>query len=168
MKTIISLMQTYFNKVLIINFLLLYASSVHASNMWDPSQSSCSTINCSAVTFNGTVLDLTNVIGGNNVLPWTGQIWAGDGECLRIDLTSLTSGNLEMVVISPDGKLYRNDNRSSSNSRPLIKIDATPVIGYYTLQVSTSDGVPDTIDFTLLFGRYNSGNINCAVPTPSI
>ena len=168
MESFNGLMRTCSNNFLKISVFLLCTSSAYASNMWDPSQSTCSTINCSTVPLNGTVLNLTGVVGGNNVLPWVGSIWADEGECLRVDLTAMTSGNLEMVVIAPNGTLYRNDNRSPSNSRPLIKIDSTPTVGYYTLQVSTSDGVPATIDFTLLLGRYNTGNANCTTPTPSI
>lgn len=168
MKIFNKLKQTMIKKIILCSLISLGASFTHASNMWDPSQSTCSTINCSAVSFNGTVLKLSDVVGGTNVLPWIGQIWSEAGECLRIDLTSMTGGNLEMVVVSPNGTLYRNDNRSASNLKPLLKIDSTPITGYYTLHISTTDGVADTIDFTILFGRYNTGNTNCAAPTPAL
>ncbi|HSE84104.1 MAG TPA: hypothetical protein VLB01_06125, partial [Thermodesulfobacteriota bacterium] len=76
-----------------------------------------------------------------------------------------------IVLISPSGVVWRNDDRDGANDRrPLIKADPTDGQGWYTLQIShySGGGVAGYgDDFTLQYGWYNSGNPNCSNPTPS-
>jgi hypothetical protein len=100
--------------------------------------------------------------------PFILQIYTGGGECVRLDVTNQTH-DLEMILISPTGRIWRNDDRAYPNDRrPLIKA-ITDINGWYTLQVSHYTGGNVIADFTLRYGRYNSGNPNCSsVTTPII
>jgi hypothetical protein len=57
-------------------------------------------------------------------------------------------------------------NRTFTDLRPLIKAN-TPlgITGWYTLQISHYLGGDVFSNFTLRYGRYNSGNVNCSSAT---
>ena len=131
-----------------------------ATNMFDPSPvENCGSINCGARVISGTVL-----LSSGIAVPWVAEIAARKDECLRIDLT-IQSVDLEAVLIAPSGAVYRKDNRSPGDLKPLIKAKKVPVSGWYTLQISQKDGLPVNTDFTLLYGRYPAGDGNCLLGT---
>jgi hypothetical protein len=46
-----------------------------------------------------------------------------------------------------------------------VKITADQT-GWYTVRVANFEGAGEQTNFTLLYGRYTTGNANCANPTP--
>jgi hypothetical protein len=159
--------------------LLSLAAHSEATNIVDPSVSSSETINNSAVRLDGTIFaqSLPTSTPPTTVqisTVWTAEVFARDGECLRFDLTKPVAPDdelrdFELVVIEPNGVVFRNDDRSASDPRPLVKI-APADDGWYTVRVANSFGLGnvfgETNNFTLLYGRYTRGNANCANPTP--
>jgi hypothetical protein len=129
-----------------------------ATNMFDATVSTATKLDATAVTINGTLHD-TN----GNTQPWTTQVYAQPGECLRLFVTS-TNFDAKLTVIAPNGVVFRDDD-SGGSLRPLVKIASAPNFGWYTVQVAHFNGVPLTSDFTMKYGRYNNGNPNCATPT---
>lgn len=100
-------------------------------------------------------------------LPYVEQFYLGPDDCVRIDLTA-QSADLEAVLISPSGAVWRNDDRGGAPKKrrfPLIKANAD-VGGWYTLEFSTFNGAGPSANFTFKFGRYAEGNTNCATLTP--
>jgi hypothetical protein len=76
---------------------------------------------------------------------------------------------MELVVIAPNGTVYRNDDRNGAlDRRPLVKIGSAPNNGWYTVRVGQFAGVATETNVVLLYGRYNAGNPNCASPTPAL
>ena len=131
-----------------------------ATNMFDPTVSTATKLNANAVTLNGTLHD-TN----GNTQPWTTQVYAQPGDCMRLVVTSANGVDVKMVVVAPDGEVFRDDD-SNGNLLPLVKIASAPNFGWYTVQVAHFNGVPQVdLDFVLKYGRYNNGNPNCANPT---
>ena len=158
--------------------LLALAAHSQAMNIVDPSVSSSATINNSAVRLDGIVFaqELPNQ---RITKPWITEVLARRGECLRLDVTRPLASDdeddedldLELVVISPDGIVYRNDDRDElrpDDLRPLVKIANTPSTGWYTVRVAHYLGAGDQTNFTLLYARYTTGNANCADPTPPL
>jgi hypothetical protein len=159
-------MKRYAFSRLFLTILILVFSLVAPKIVWagplvfDPSVSNCTGINCSSTTYNGsTILDQFN-----SANPFILQVFAPDANlCLRIAVSAQT-GNTEIVLVSPTGQVWRNDNRGAGDTRPLVKA-ITDVAGWYTLQVSHSAGSGD-VDFTLNYGVYTPGtNPNCSSPT---
>ena len=96
------------------------------------------------------------------------QVFGAAGECLRLDVASQDI-DLEVLVLSPDGTLWWNDDRIPGVDRkPLVKISNTPRRGWYTVHISHYDGLPRYSNFVLNYGRYSAANLNCASPTPPI
>lgn len=131
------------------------------SKIWDPVRNTCTTINCGAVPvyahFSAT---------GWGLDPFFIQVWANAGECLRLAVTAQTH-DLEMGVFSPDiEENHWVDDDSGGSFRPLIKINPTPVKGWYIVALSHVLGSNVNGRATLVVGRYNAGNPNCASPTP--
>ena len=129
-----------------------------ATNMFDSSVSAATKLDASSVSINGTLHD-TN----GNTQPWTTQVYAQPGECMRLFVTT-TSFDAKMEVIAPNGEVFRDDD-SGGSLRPLVEIASAPNFGWYTVQVAHFNGVPQSADFTMKYGRYNNGNPNCAQPT---
>jgi hypothetical protein len=124
------------------------------------SQNTCTTINCLPTAINGSYE--TNANG--NVDPFVLQIFSSGNECVRLDVISQGT-DLETTLISPNGAIWKNDDRNGAlDRRPLVKA-ITNVRGWYTLQISNFAGSSANADFTLLYGRYPSTNINCSPPT---
>ncbi len=68
----------------------------------DNNVNTCTTINCLSSSFIGTVVS-TTLLG---IEPFIAQIFAGGGECIRVDLIGPNgTGNLdfEMVLTAPNG-----------------------------------------------------------------
>jgi hypothetical protein len=129
-----------------------------ATNMFDSTVSSALKLDNHAVTINGSLHD-----NGFDAEPWTTQVYAQPGECVRLFVSSSTF-DAKMEVIAPDGEVFRDDD-SGGLLRPLVEIASAPKFGWYTVQIAQFAGVPTTGDFTLKYGRYTPGNPNCANPT---
>ena len=141
---------------------LLAPCAANATNLFDPNVSSSTTLDGSSIELNGTLND-TN----GNSQPWTAELYAGVGECLRLFVTS-TAFDAKLTVIAPNGTVYRDDD-SGGSLRPLVRIANAPTQGWYTVQVAHWAGSPINANFTLLYGRYSAGNTNCSIATtPSV
>jgi hypothetical protein len=126
---------------------------------------SCTTPNCSSALIIGTLTS-----HGSYAVPWVIQVASDPGQCVRLETTDVIGSdlNLEMVVVSPSGRVFRNDNISGTNNLSLVKIAPTEH-GFYTVQVSGFNGGAAAVNFELRYGRYSSaGNPNCASPTPPL
>jgi hypothetical protein len=139
---------------------LALVASLHAgaTNLFDPTVSTTTLLDGSSVRLDGTLND-TN----GNSQPWTAELYAGFGECVRFFVTS-TAFDAEMVVIAPNGTIFRDDDGGGS-LRPLVKVGSAPAQGWYTVQVGHFSGAAVNANFTLLYGRYNAGNPNCSIAT---
>jgi hypothetical protein len=125
-----------------------------AQNIWDTSVSSCSTVNCSSLEIGGTLMSLPNL----SALPWTTSVYARSGECLRLDVT-WQQNDLETVVRSPNGTIYREDD--TSGTRPIVSFVVSQT-GWYSVSIAHWSGSAVNADFILKYGRYNGSNMNCA------
>ncbi|HEX6010935.1 MAG TPA: hypothetical protein VFY87_03845 [Geminicoccaceae bacterium] len=119
----------------------------------------CGTPNCASDTIIGTLGS-----HGSYAFPWTIQVASDPGQCVRLDTTEVLGGsglNLEMVVVSPSGRVFRDDDGGVGNL-PLVKITPSEQ-GFYTVQISTANGGAAAVNFKLRYGRYASPtNPNCA------
>lgn len=139
----------------------LFSTEARAgSEIYDSTLSNCSTVNCSSIVFDG----VTNRNNVNQAIPFTIPVYSSGNECMRLDVTRQTI-DLKAVLISPSGKVWINDD-GGGNSRPLIKAN-TDVAGWYTLQLYFYNGAGPlgSNSFTLAYGLYNTGNLNCSSPT---
>jgi hypothetical protein len=149
---------------LLIALFLIPVTAFAGSLVFDPFDpfNDCTGINCASTIINGTY----HADAAGDADPFILQVYSGGNECVRLDVIAATR-DLEMVLISPTGTIWRNNDRNASNPRPLIKA-ITDVNGWYTLQVSQFNGANVTADFTLKYGRHNPGNPNCSPETPSL
>lgn len=134
----------------------LSVGSARATELFDPTFDSCAGLNCSSVVVGGVVNSFANT-----PKPWTAEIRATAGRCLRLDVTQQTA-DLEIVVVAPNGVVYRNDD--SNGLRPLVKINPTAT-GFYTVQIAQWAGSVTESTFQLAFGVYTLNNANCAGAT---
>ncbi len=133
-----------------------------STELFDDTVSSCTTANCSSIRLPGTLMSYPPSAGN-----WVANVFALPGECLRLDVSAQTA-DLEMVVVAPNGTVYRNDDRSATNDRPLVKIASAPRDGWYTVHLAHYNGDAVNADFILLYGRYPGGNPNCSGGTPPL
>ena len=115
----------------------------------------CTTLNCRAVFLNG--ISQRNAFG--DTVPFILQVFADENQCIRLDVTS-QNDNMEIVLVSPSGLVWRNDN--FNGTRPLVTARAN-VKGYYTVQISQANGVPlvNSVQlFRLAYGLYVPGTMN--------
>ena len=132
-------------------------------SIFDDTSSSCTGTNCSTLRIPGTVFSF-----GPSAGVFVINAFGSTGECVRFDLISPPhpTPDMEIVVIAPDGSVFRNDDRNGAlDRRPLVKIASAPKNGWYTVHVAEFSGAPTETNFVLLYGRYNAGNPNCAGPT---
>jgi hypothetical protein len=118
----------------------------------------CTTTNCNSTTTNGTYTHDQN----DNADPFIVQVFTNGNDCVRIDVTSQGT-DLEATLTCPNGQTWRNDDRSATDIRPLIRaIQNTAHRGWCTLTISHFAGEGVNADFTFRYGRYNIGNsVNC-------
>lgn len=96
----------------------------------------------------------TNANGNRD--PFIAQVFsAGGGECLRIAVTS-QGADLEAVLVSPSGAVWRDDDSGGSN-RPLIRA-VTDTRGWYLLSISQAAGAAVNADFTMTVQRATAGS----------
>lgn len=146
--------------------LMAAAPAQAGATLWVP-PSACTGINCASNVLNSNITSSSSL---NGMEPFVVQLMGAPGDCTRLDLVSQNT-DLELTVISPNGTVWRNDDRTAGDLRPLIVIPAGNVAGWYTVQISRYNGVAPTpgahYDGMLQYGRYNgAGNPNCANPTP--
>jgi hypothetical protein len=144
--------------------------SVTLKSAWAGSQffdpiNTCTTLTCQSSTFRGTYENINGL-----QQPFIAQLFAQPNECVRIEVTSQQT-DLEMVLVSPDGTFWRDDN-GGEGQEPLIKaVTAGEPDGWYTLQIShfAANGPSGGSDFTFRYGRYNPDNPNCSgATTPAV
>ena len=131
----------------------------------DDTVSPCTGINCSSLRLPGSVSHVS--VHANT---WTINALARTAECLRFDLVSppSPSPDMEIIVVAPNGAVFRNDDRSRTDRRPLVKIGAAPSPGWYRVVVTQFEGAAIEADIVMLYGRYLPGNPNCNNPTPPL
>jgi hypothetical protein len=138
-----------------------------AQSIFDDSVSSCTTENCSSVRIPAHVFAI-----GASAGAFTIDAFAAPGECVRFDLVAPfhPAPDMELVVVAPNGTVFRNDDRNGvTDRRPLIKIASAPNSGWYTVHVAQFAGTATETNILLLYGRYPSGNVNCGGATgPSL
>lgn len=146
---------------------VLGASVQAATPIWDNGVDTCTAANCGALLIPGTV---SNVVGASTER-WTIKVFAGANECLRLDQVAAFGAGVddEMVVVAPNGVIYRNDDFGGT-LRPRVVVDPTPVRGWYNVSIAHFTGNPaPEHDFFLRYGRYARGvATNCASPTPGL
>lgn len=150
------------NKVsLVMAGALITASPAWAGSQIEDTTSACTGINCGAMALRGVVQ--TNE-------PFVIQVFAAEGECLRLDIDSQTQ-DLTMLVAFPSvnfGSISDDRDFEGGDYRPLIQLDPLPWTGWYTVAVSYWDLANTSGKFILKYGRYPTGNPNCVgsvVPT---
>ena len=141
----------------------LMVGTASATNMFTIGSTSTS-INGGARAIQGTV---SNVVTSNN--PWTAELWAPAGRCLRIAVTA-EGTDLETVVRAPNGQVFRNDDGfvGACGLCPVVKIANTPNRGWYAVSVSQFAGTAVYADFSMQYSTYNVGNPNCAGATAPV
>jgi hypothetical protein len=136
------------------------------SSIFDDTVSTCTTLNCSSLRIPGTVHAF-----GPSADAFTINAFAGAGQCVRFDLISPPhpAPDMELVVVAPDGTVFRNDDRNGAlDRRPVVKIASAPNNGWYTVHIAQFAGAATETNFVLLYGRYPAGNPNCTTPTPPL
>src|SRR3954463_11275680 len=99
-------------KLLLAPALVLACGLAGATDLFDPSVSSTSTLDGSSLELDGTLHD-TN----GNPAPWVAEVYAGRGECVRLFVTT-TAFDAKLTVMAPNGAVYRDDD-SGGSLRPL-------------------------------------------------
>jgi hypothetical protein len=123
-----------------------------AGAMYEAPVSACGTINCSGMTIRG--VQQTND-------PFSIQVFARQGECLRLDVNTQTQDMALLWV--PPSVWYSEiwDDRGAGDVRPLFVRDPVPWTGWYTIVIAYYEFSDLSGKFTLEYGRYPSGNVNC-------
>lgn len=127
----------------------------------DPSASTCSATNCQGITLIG-VYDVSLDQGDTVADCFRTQVYTAGDECVRLDVDQ-EQQDLELVLVCPDGTVWRNDDDDDRNDlRPLIKAE-TRTKGWCAVQVCHYAGQGEGMSqFRLRYGRYRLGNRNCA------
>jgi hypothetical protein len=133
---------------------LITGSPAVATSFWDFTPSTCGTINCSSIPFGG-------VVNGHRdgPHPWTAEFWAPSDACVRFEVRS--SASLALVVTGKTGM----DNYVGFSPEPpepfSVRFNSF-TRGWYGVTVRTNGSANLEAPFTLLFGVYNLGNVNCS------
>jgi hypothetical protein len=131
---------------------LLATSTAWAGPQLESTRSTCGAVNCAGMTIRGIHQPSE---------PFVVQIYAREGECLRLDVREQTE-DLAMFVLGPTVWIQGiSDDRAEGDVRPLIVQDPMPATGWYTVVISHFDVVTIAGRFVLDYGRYPTGNINC-------
>ncbi len=133
---------------------LLTTNAVWAGSQLETIRSNCVAINCAGTTVRGRI---------EGAEPFVIQIYAAEGECLRLDVSRQTH-DLAMTLIGPSvihGGAVADDRNPPTDLRPVIVYNLLETTGWYTVIVSLRDVEDVTARFTLEYGRYPGGNANC-------
>lgn len=114
----------------------------------------------SSATISGTTFGF-----GPSAMPWTAEVYAGAGVCLRVAVTAQAT-DLEAVVVAPNGTVYRDDDGGGS-LRPLVKINGTPNNGWYTVSINHFAGNAVSANFTATLQRLPLNSASCLPGTSS-
>jgi len=95
--------------------------------------------------------------------PFVIQVFARAGECLRLDV-STQSEDTALIIVAPT-VLDAGSSDDVVDTRPIFALDPVPATGWYTIGISYFDYDPRIARFTLEYGRYNGGNLNCSQAT---
>jgi hypothetical protein len=104
-------------------------------SIFDDTSGTCTGVNCSSLRIPATVFAF-----GPSAGTFTIDVFAAAGQCVRLDLISPPhpAPDLELVVVAPNGSVFRNDDRNGAlDRRPLVKIGAAPNNGWYTVHVAS-------------------------------
>ena len=129
-------------------------SAAWAGSHFESTLSSCTTINCAGMTIRG--LQQANE-------PFVIQVYARAGECLRLDVSTQTEDTAMMLISTTAGDFITADD--TFELRPILGIDPTPQTGWYTVAISYFDYDDRISRFTLEYGRYPTGSLNCSQAT---
>jgi len=133
----------------------LTTTAAWAGPQFESVRATCSVINCSGMTLRGI---------HQNSEPFIVQVYARAGECLRLDVREQTE-DLAMTVLAPSVNFGASvDDRDAGDARPLIFVDPVPSTGWYTVAISYYAYDTVVARFELDYGRYPTGNANCAAP----
>jgi hypothetical protein len=135
----------------------LTTTSAWAGANYESGLSSCTTINCAGMTIRG-VQQVND--------PFFIQVFAREGECLRLDVSTQTEDAAMLITATTVGDFLPVDD--VAGLRPVAGIDPVPQTGWYTVAVSYFDYSDLLVRFTLEYGRYNTGNPNCSQATEAI
>lgn len=133
---------------------LISTSPARAGSIVEAFASSCTGINCAGLTIRGV---------HQRTEPFLLQVFASEGECLRLDVDG-QSDDTAMLVATPSvnfGVVSDDRDFDGGDFRPLITVDPVPWTGWYTVAVSYFDLDNRRVKFNLKYGRYPSGNPNC-------
>jgi len=136
---------------------VLLAGAASAGAVFEDTVSTCTADNCAAITLRG-------VAQPNE--PFVVQVYAAEGECLRLDVDSQTQ-DTALGLLGPSvfwGFIFDDRDFDGGDFRPLAVVDPVPWSGWYTVAISYFDFDNRLSKFTLKYGRYPGGNANCAVP----
>jgi hypothetical protein len=134
---------------------LISTSPARAGSIVEAFAATCAGINCAGLTIRGV---------HQRTEPFLLQVFASEGECLRLDIDG-QSDDTTMLLATPSVNFgVVNDDRDfdGGDFRPLITVDPVPWSGWYTVAVSYFDLDNRRVKFNLKYGRYPSGNPNCA------
>lgn len=152
-------------RLMVLGVVSLAAAPSLADTQLLDAPNACTVINCNATFVPGALVAFAQNVG-EAAAQWTGSVFAGQDECMRLQVLQ-QSVNLKMTVVAPNGTVYRNDNSGASvcSTCPLVKIRPVPVPGWYTVNISHATGVGLDTFFVMTYSRYPGGNPNCASPT---
>jgi hypothetical protein len=140
-----------------------FTTGASATDITTPRRT-CTGVNCGALKFAATINAFT---ASTRASPWTVGVLGQANECVRLQVI-LQVSDLEMVVVGPDGTVWRNDNGNVSACPTCPVVKFVPLkTGWYTVQVSPANGSAVEQDFRISYGRYNVGNPNCRGLTPT-
>ena len=133
--------------------------------------STCTALDCAGTNLLGRINKSVRCCGFFNYpIPWTIQLYAAAGECLRLHVTSQQS-DTQLVAVAPGTmRTWRNDSSgiAACTTCPLLKIvPATTETGWFLVQVNQPQGTSADAEFTLKYARYSTTAANCSpVSTP--
>jgi hypothetical protein len=140
---------------------LISTSPAQAGSIVEAFAATCTGINCAGLTIRGI---------HQRTEPFLLQVFASEGECLRLDVDG-QSDDTAMLLATPSvnfGVVSDDRDGVGGDLRPLIMVDPVPWTGWYTVAVSYFDFDNRRVKFNLKYGRYPSGNPNCTQdPTAS-
>jgi hypothetical protein len=138
---------------------LLTTTSAWAGANYESGLSTCTTLNCAGMTIRG-------IQQSNEV--FLAQVYAREGECLRLDVSTQTEDTALLLIATTAGDSLLEDD--TVGLRPVLGIDPVPQTGFYTVAISyyTYETEPLDVRFTLEYGRYNGGNLNCTQASEAI
>jgi hypothetical protein len=132
----------------------LTSTAAWAGSHFESPLSTCTTINCSGMTIRGQQ---------QSSEPFVIQVYAREGECLRLDVSTQTEDTALLIVAPAVPNTGSSDD--VVGTRPIFGLDPVPITGWYTIAVSYFTYDPRISRFTLEYGRYNGGNLNCSQAT---